>query len=309
MGRVPVAPKIEKSCQNCGKTWLAYETIDKRRFCSTACGAAGRVGVSRGKGVPRSGRPRSLARQTSPCAQCQKPFEMIVGTGKPEQKYCSKACYHLSRFGVPQPALRINPDTKLCERCGTAFLVGGEGRKARHHRYCSRVCAKSAYWESERASKWPLLPTAHGEAKHLTETEVAWLAGLFDGEGCIAWPRRENLHSVRIDIANTNEELLARVCEVTGTGRVQSAVRVKEHHTPAFVWHAYGDNARFLLHQMYPLLIIKRHAAGVALGFIAADEPPTSTRSKSLIRGGKSFGGPTAKQPEESPDAGVKLLI
>lgn len=284
MGRTPIAPKVEKSCQWCGGTWMAYATIDKRKFCSTKCGAAGRTGKSAGKGVPRSGRPRSTPRETVPCPRCKTPFERYVGDGKPQSIYCSSACYHASRVGVSRPDLYVAPETKYCEHCAAPFLVGGEGRKARSHRYCSRACAKSAYWQGDRAQNWSLLPGSHGPARQLSDTEAAWFAGLIDGEGCIAWPRRHILHSVRLDVANTNQELMKRVCEVTGTGRVQAATRVKDHHTQAFIWHAYGDNARYLLHQILPFLINKKYAAEVALGLIAASEPPTSTRSMSLVR-------------------------
>lgn len=276
------------SCRHCGTTWMAYATMDKRKFCSPKCGAAGRVGKSAGKGVPRSGRPRVRPRETVPCPRCETLFERYVGDGKPQSIYCSSGCYHASRVGVARPDLQVEPEQRTCEWCSAAFLVGGEGRKARHHRYCSRSCGKSAYWKGHRAINWPALPDAHGVAKHLSDIDAAWLAALVDGEGCIAWPRRHLLHSVRLDIVNSNEDLIARVREITGTGNVQLSSRQKEHHSQVLIWHAYGDNARFLLHQMLPFLINKRHAAEVALGIVKVSEPPTTTRTLSERAGRKS---------------------
>jgi len=291
-------PRIESVCMKCGQTFIGRDATSK--FCSQPCSVAARVGVSRGKGTARSGRPRITPRETVPCPRCQTPFERYIGDGKPQSIYCSAVCYHAARVGVARPDLLIAPETKHCERCGEAFLVGGEGRKARHHRYCSKTCAKSAYWESDRAKNWPLLPDAHGQAKQLSDNDVAWMAGLFDGEGCIAWPRRNLLHSVRIDVINTNRAVIDRVCEVTGTGRVQEMPKKKAHHSQGFIWHAYGDNARYLLHQMYPLLIIKKQAAAVALGFIKATEPPPSSRSESMLRGGMLPNGWAAPPPAPS---------
>jgi LAGLIDADG-like domain len=106
----------------------------------------------------------------------------------------------------------------------------------------------------------------------MQKSDASWLAGLFDGEGSIVFPRKTNtLNSVRIQITNTNHELLERVIAVTGTGTLVSQMHPgsknwKPHYKPSWAWQCYGENTRSLLRQMLPWLIEKRDKALIVLG-------------------------------------------
>jgi hypothetical protein len=88
-----------------------------------------------------------------------------------------------------------------------------------------------------------------------------------DGEGSIvAVKRSRNGVSWRMSIFNTNYELLERIATVAGTGNIINHPRAEAHHKPSWYWACYGDNAKHLLRQLLPWLIVKRERAQEALG-------------------------------------------
>jgi len=113
----------------------------------------------------------------------------------------------------------------------------------------------------------------------MLETEAVWLAGVLDSEGSVVWPRRQNLHSVRLAIVNNSKPFLDRVMEVTGTGKIRMKTRKNPRHNISWTWDCYGENSRLVLQQILPWLIIKREAAEVALGIKEVTEPPLTSRT------------------------------
>lgn len=100
----------------------------------------------------------------------------------------------------------------------------------------------------------------------MSETEIAWLAGVFDGEGNIAWPRKRNVHTARISVANTCFPLLDKLVEVTGTGSIVGRkVYANPKHSTCASWACQGDRAKALLRLMLPWLIVKRENAEIVL--------------------------------------------
>jgi LAGLIDADG-like domain len=106
----------------------------------------------------------------------------------------------------------------------------------------------------------------------MSETETAYLAGLFEGEGSIVWdikPGRTKLG--KIVIVMTNREVIEQLCKITGVGKVceihamryaGGANRKMQYH-----WAAYSANAAILLQQMYPWLIEKKSKAKAFINF------------------------------------------
>lgn len=99
----------------------------------------------------------------------------------------------------------------------------------------------------------------------LSREEAAWLAGLFDGEGCISQPRKEHRASLRLTITNTHYGLLERILEVAGVGKIIDHKAPTDRHSQTWNWQCYSDNARDLLRQMLPWLIVKREKALIAI--------------------------------------------
>jgi hypothetical protein len=61
--------------------------------------------------------------------------------------------------------------------------------------------------------------------------DVAWLAGILEGEGSFISKGRP-----RIQVAMTDQDIIARLSELTGVGRVYAVSRQKPHHKDAWLW-------------------------------------------------------------------------
>lgn len=109
----------------------------------------------------------------------------------------------------------------------------------------------------------------------LTETEKAYLAGFFDGEGCINIGKHTPTscktvsHFLQVIIAQTDQEFLSGWCDKTGIGKVyehkgiSNIAKIKR----SWHWRIHGAAAEELLTILLPYLDIKREQAEVALRF------------------------------------------
>lgn len=232
------------------------------------------------------GRPPKAAKLAKACQQCGKEYEIYAWENR-RHKFCSRPCYALSKIGKGKPL--IAPEKRKCLNCGLEFLVGGAGNKKKWEKYCTRSCSAKYRW---------LHRPGHQRAREMSALETAWFAGVFDGEGCIAWPRRDCLMTVRLTVANTNLAFLRQVIKISGTGKLHSRVPRSTRHTQAWMWDCYGENARIILRQILPWLIIKREAAEVALGIREAVEPPWTQRTLTTRNAEKSQAGNRADGAE-----------
>jgi hypothetical protein len=143
---------------------------------------------------------------------------------------------------------RVVPEIRVCPICSERFLVGGEGRRKRTAIYCSQLC-------SGRKVNQPL--------SDMTEAQVAWLAGVVDGEGYVCLQKRS---SVQIRISQCDRRLLERIVEITGVGSIHRQRAATEKHRASHVWTVGSDNAIELLRRMLPWLIVKADVAREAIG-------------------------------------------
>lgn len=103
----------------------------------------------------------------------------------------------------------------------------------------------------------------------LTPGEVAYLAGLIDGEGTIGIYRqgRTKTFQLTLVITNTSPALLAWLRPRIGGG-VGWATRVKPWHRPAWQLVIRQDRAARIIALCQPLLVIKGAQADLGLRFI-----------------------------------------
>lgn len=197
--------------------------------------------------MPVTGRPKTSKDVTWECAYCGE-SQVSPDYEAFRRRFCSRKCFHAAG-GSGGPGKK-EPAKKECPKCGDVFLTGGQGRPAHYQKYCSRGCQNAASGGQPRP-------------RQLTELETAWLAGLFDGEGSIVFAKGRKQRSVTISMHNTCYPLLKRVEEITKTGRVfdHSKYRTSPKHSDVWVWQCYGQNARILLRQMLPWLIVKKDRA------------------------------------------------
>ena len=215
------------------------------------------------------GRPPKAPKVTYRCKVCGTKWKDYAWTND-RKEYCSRACFAESQRGKKREL--VSREERECLSCGKIFIVGGTGNRTKIAKYCSRSCARHRAWGEH----------AHPDARKMSKTERVWFAGIFDGEGCVAWPRRTIMHSIRLNLTSTTKALIDRIVEVTGTGRVTAMKRSNPHHSATWTWMCYGENARSILRQIHPWLIVKKEAADVALGFVKAIEPPWTQRTRTM---------------------------
>jgi len=106
---------------------------------------------------------------------------------------------------------------------------------------------------------------------HLTEAQKAYIAGIVDGEGCISASKR-SLSSGRrgftliLQVVNTDRNLLDYIVSILGLGKVNYPKRLGAHKQQ-YRLSLFGCNAKVVISEISPYLIVKREQAIVALSF------------------------------------------
>ena len=89
---------------------------------------------------------------------------------------------------------------------------------------------------------------------------LAYLAGFFDGEGCISINRNLVL---RLSVRNINQEVL-KLCENQFGGYTHKTT-LHPKRTQSYSWTISGVGACYALIRIFPWLIIKKEEAKVAI--------------------------------------------
>jgi hypothetical protein len=91
--------------------------------------------------------------------------------------------------------------------------------------------------------------------------EIAWAAGLFEGEGCISHMQRGSGLDLQIALAMTDEEVVRRFDAVVDRGRVYGPYLPPSHGSRRkqfWRWAARGDTAHDVLDLIGPWLMSRR---------------------------------------------------
>ena len=113
--------------------------------------------------------------------------------------------------------------------------------------------------------------------EHWARAELAYLAGIIDGEGCIGvyrsgWRyagRRTPRHALTLKVTNTDPRMLLWIMERFG-GTVRPTGEKRPRHRESWVWQMGSARmAANILVAVFPYLVIKREQAVLALGFVA----------------------------------------
>ncbi len=103
------------------------------------------------------------------------------------------------------------------------------------------------------------------------EIELAYIAGLFDGEGCVnihtSKHKSGQYHDLRVFINNTAPELLLFCSRIFG-GKLRLCKRQLPEHD-LYHWELYATRAETFLRAVEPYLILKKDKAALALSFRA----------------------------------------
>jgi len=108
-----------------------------------------------------------------------------------------------------------------------------------------------------------------------TETELAWLAGIIDGEGNVALYPKIGGVDARISIASTNKRLVDEVERILSQHSIKYGVtsnikKNKNHKKAHYVNVCRGESLEKLIPLVIPHLIIKGEVAKVLLNWVLA---------------------------------------
>lgn len=119
-------PKVENTCEFCGKTFLQYECQRHRKFCSRECYYKFR---------------NASPKISSVCEHCGKEFVRYKSAFH-NRSFCSKECY----FAEENRGCKI---TITCDHCGKEF-TRYKGN-LRDHNFCSRECySEHKHWKPKK---------------------------------------------------------------------------------------------------------------------------------------------------------------
>lgn len=101
----------------------------------------------------------------------------------------------------------------------------------------------------------------------MTKTELAYIAGIVDGEGTITLTcyHGNQMPSPEISVANNNLQLLQWLKKTVAGGVIIHKKKRKEHHNNSYAWTLRNNAALALMKATLPWLLIKNQRAKLIL--------------------------------------------
>lgn len=90
----------------------------------------------------------------------------------------------------------------------------------------------------------------------MTDCEIAWAAGLFEGEGCITICKRECRPTARINM--TDEDVIRRFHAIVGIGKVYGPYQSAGNRKPYWTWYARQADAFVVIEMLADWLSHRR---------------------------------------------------
>lgn len=91
-----------------------------------------------------------------------------------------------------------------------------------------------------------------------TPSELGWLAGLLEGEGCFSLNTSNNRKYVRFVIASVDKDVLDRVSQLIGRTSVNKMKKYKPHHKDTWRLTVSGELAAAWMEAVLPLMGVRR---------------------------------------------------
>ena len=123
------------------------------------------------------------------------------------------------------------------------------------------------------------IPSQAGNfVKLLTERDTAYIAGFFDGEGCLGYYDATKTNNktaafhASVSVSNTDPRVIRWMGEVTGIGKAKITVFADKKRRPAYQWQIgrKADVIAFLT-TVRPYLKVKRDQTDVLLAHLDAE--------------------------------------
>lgn len=100
----------------------------------------------------------------------------------------------------------------------------------------------------------------------LRPVDLAYWAGLFDGEGCVFISKSKKHYQAGVNLSNTDENIIRALKDSFG-GRFYST-HPKGNRKPAFIWQAWGETALNFLTAIKPYVRVKPRRVEIGIGFL-----------------------------------------
>lgn len=105
-----------------------------------------------------------------------------------------------------------------------------------------------------------------------TREDLIYMAGFFDGEGCIRIAKnnflcRNAVYTLRCIVTNTNKSILEHFQGYFGGGIYSHNWNAKHGYKPCWNWQVNGNEALYFLHQVVSFLKLKSNEAEIAITF------------------------------------------
>ena len=99
--------------------------------------------------------------------------------------------------------------------------------------------------------------------------DLAWAAGIIDGEGCITLYRaRTNsgtAYVMKVTVVNTSMPMLRTLHRLFRRGYITPKKQLSSRHKPQWAWEVSTKNAEAVLKLVRPYLVVKREECRLAL--------------------------------------------
>ena len=117
----------------------------------------------------------------------------------------------------------------------------------------------------------------------MTELDMAWVAGIFDGEGCIAiylLKSQSGQHFMRASVQMSHRPTLERIASIVGGAVYASKLKKSSpaYYKTMYGWQLDGRDAGQFLEKIRPYVTTKAHEIDIALealenwGFMSPSE-------------------------------------
>ena len=143
----------------------------------------------------------------------------------------------------------------------------------------------------------------------LSKTELAYMAGFFDGGGCVGIYKSKRCYKgkqkeslvLQCYISQTNPSILERFRDAFG-GSIRAETRhLKPNWRVSWTWHIASVKARSFLETIEPYLVLKYEEVELAIRFHLSQSKRSKMRSK--------FGGPIPFTDEERAIREAQMIL
>lgn len=134
---------------------------------------------------------------------------------------------------------------------------------------------------------------------HQPDADLAWAAGLFEGEGCVsAYVRRNGSVQMQIRLEMTDGDVVERFALIMGCGNVSIRPPQREHWLPLHSWRVYeAEKVRDCIQRLLPFLGKRRTARAQEVLRLGADVRSHNTKKTHCPQGHPLSGDNLIEEP------------